>query len=142
MKRINKKLIACIIGASFGYLFTHYLISPFIFGTKGDEKTTTILTALDQVLDQERASIPLKVDELTTLIAVDRRDFKVAYIYSVDIETGESKPSTADIAQKQKKLCQGLNQNLLHNIEYDYIYKDRYGNIFLTVPVNSKVCFI
>lgn len=142
MKRINKTFIGAVIGLIIGYLVSHYLISPFIFGTKADRQAAQLSKALDCVLDQERASIPLQVDEITKLIAVDRRDFKVAYTYSVDLNMRGSQPSDPEIFQKQKQLCQNVNQNLIQGIEYDYIYKDLDGNIFLTIPVNPKVCFI
>lgn len=142
MKLTSKKFIGAVIGLIVGYLVSHYLISPFIFGTKADRQSAQLSKSLDQVLDQERTSIPLKIDEITTLIAADRRNLKVAYTYIVDLNIRGSQLSDPEISQKQKQLCQNVNQNLIQGIEYDYIYKDMNGNIFLTIPVNPKVCFI
>lgn len=141
MKPIVKKVIGAIIGLVFGYVVSHYLITPYIFTSKEQRHTEHISKVLDQVLAEERAKIPVKIDEITTLVAVDRRDLKVAYTYEVDLPKDDQFTAFA-YQHKQKQLCQDLQQNLMQNIEYDYIYQDTNGKVLLTIPVNAQICLL
>ena len=137
----KKKLIGYVIGGVFGYLLSHYVISPYLFGNNKDKIQKQITTNLDAELAHLRAKLPLQVDEYSTLIAIDRRDLNVAYTYEVNSAHILNNPSINYSTQRHKeKLCESVAQTFEYNIRYDFIYKDPNNKVLQTIPVNKDLC--
>ena len=133
----KKKILGYIIGVIGGYLISHYLISPLIFKNK-TPKHTEITQALDAELDILRQRIPMRIEQSSTLTAVDRRDLKVAYSYEIDPSVF---PTFSNI-RKKAELCELMKASFKFGVEYDYIYKNESGTTLLTIPVNQTSCSI
>ena len=133
----KKKILGYIIGVIGGYLISHYLISPLIFKNK-TPKHTEITQALDAELDILRQRIPMRIEQSSTLTAVDRRDLKVAYTYEID----QSVLPAFSNASKKAELCDLMKASFKLGVEYDYIYKNENGNILLIIPINQTSCSV
>ena len=67
----KKKVIGYILGGIGGYIFSHYVISPYFFGSNADKVQEQITIALDEELNHLRRKLPLRIDKYSTLIAID-----------------------------------------------------------------------
>lgn len=139
----KKKIIGYIIGGIGGYLFSHYIISPYLFGSNEEKSQQQIINGLDEGLNILRAKLPLQVDEYSTLVAIDRRDLKVAYTYEINAAQIMNNLSLNYSSQRHKEnLCASLSQTLQYNIHYDFIYQDTNKKILQSIPINKELCTI
>ena len=139
----KKKIIGYIIGGIGGYLFSHYFISPYLFGSNEEKAQQQIIKGLDEGLNILRAKLPLQVDEYSTLVAIDRRDLKVAYTYEINSALIMNSPSIDYSSQRHKEnLCASLSQTLQYNIHYDFIYQDINKKFLQSIPINKELCSI
>jgi hypothetical protein len=139
---MNKnKIIGWCIGICGGYLLSHYLISPFIFGEKMDEKTQ-LVQSLNLSIEEQRQQLPLKVDEVTTLIAIDQRDLKIAYTYKVDSAFIQNNAEELRRQEFRENLCQSVRKTFELDIHYDFIYKDENSHTIESFPIDKTTCSI
>ena len=139
----KKKVIGYILGGIGGYIFSHYVISPYFFGSNADKVQEQITIALDEELNHSRRKLPLRIDKYSTLIAIDRRELSVAYTYELNAAQIQNSPLMNYSTQRHKEnLCASVAHTFEHNIHYDFIYKDTNNQILQTIPIDKKLCRI
>ena len=136
-----KTIIGAVIGLIGGYLISHYMVSPFLFGSP-QSKQDTLLEAIQQEIQAEKNQLPLRIDEHTTLISVDQRDLHIAYTYTLNDVPNEQNSYLEFSKEKTKQLCTTLKSGLAMDIKYDYFYRDQSGQPLFSFPINKDACSI
>jgi hypothetical protein len=133
-------LIAAAVGGVLGKAGMQALTSP-----SAATLQSQLETGQEKALHHLRAQLPKRVDDQTTLVAVDARGGTVFYSLRVDADRSEIKfadhsaelrKSITDAACKE----QGYAKSLQYGAKYQYSYNDRQGQSIGTILIQKGDC--
>jgi hypothetical protein len=133
-------LIAAAVGGVLGKAGVQAVMSP----SKASIQSQ-LEAAHEKMLPQLRADLPKRVDDQTTMVAVDARGGTVFYSYRVDVNrsdlnfgefAGELKKSITSAACKEQAYAKSLG----YGAKYQYAYSDKNGQALGTILVQRGDC--
>jgi hypothetical protein len=92
-----------------------------------------------------RPTLPKKIDELTTLVAIRHAGSKVQFDMVVDLSKAASKPTTSFASQMRAlvlpKVCNSeMVQSLRIGASYEYVYRDQKSNDLGGFIISNSDC--
>jgi len=101
------------------------------FSEVGQDREALIESALVKVEDSIRPTLPKKIDQSTTLVAISHSKKRLRYDYVFDFGTDKMTVQLgADFRTLvQTKVCANMEKTLGYGVSYQYLYFDRQLNI-------------
>lgn len=133
-------LIAMAVGGVIGRTGVQAVMSPSTASLQSQ-----LEAAHEKMLPQLRAELPKRVDDQTTMVAVDARGGTVFYSYRVDVNrsdlnfgqfAAELKKSIISAACKEQAYAKSLG----YGAKYQYAYSDKNGQALGTILVQRGDC--
>lgn len=95
--------------------------------------------------DAIRPTLPKKIDEITTLVAIHHAGSRMQYDIVVDLSKAASRPTASFIKQlgalNLPKLCNSeMVQSLRFGVSHEYIYRDEKSNDLGSYIISNSDC--
>lgn len=120
-------LIGLTIGKPIGREISNQLLGP----SRSEQipsRSEQIERGLQQAESTVRPTLPKKLDDHTTMVAISHSGSKLRYEYIVDLGADvQIKPTfTADVkATVLPKVCSTMGESLKYGVSYEYFYRDK-----------------
>jgi len=117
---------AAVVGAMIGKPVGHEAAKA-VMGAVGPDRATQIDKALSKAEETIRPTLPKKLDEVTTMVAVSHVGSRMRYEYTVELGNTPTPPTlVADVrAQTLPKVCGStMTKTLGYGVTYEYVYRD------------------
>jgi hypothetical protein len=120
------------------------LLAPRLISVQAKSEAA-IEAAIVKSEEAIRPTLPKKIDELTTLVAIRHAGSKVQFDMVVDLSKAASRPTTSFASQMRAlvlpKVCNSeMVQSLRIGASYEYVYRDQKSNDLGGFIISNSDC--
>jgi hypothetical protein len=115
------------------------------FAPRALSEQAAIEAAIAKSEDAIRPTLPKKIDELTTMVAIRHAGSKVQFDAVVDLSKAASRPTASFASQMRAlvlpKVCNSeMVQSLRIGVSYEYVYRDQKSNDLGSFIISNSDC--